>query len=222
MKTTENQKTQKPLPSEKQHLALCYAVIDLGTQTGVYKGAPTSARKIAMTWEIPGERATFKPELGPQPFVVTSEYTFSIGATSNYRKMLDSWLGKKVTEEMKELDSEMILRFLKRPGMIQIEHNKSDKDGLFYANIANKGISIFKRPAEVPFPKETENEAYFFDLDNFSWDTFDKIPKFLQNKIEKSPEFKAASSMNPRTGAAPAQSNGVVTEENAFEEDEPF
>lgn len=215
MKASENQKTQKPLPTERQHLALCVAIVDLGTQQGFFNGAPTSSRKIALTFEIPGEKAVFKKEDGPKPFTVTSEYTFSVDTKANFRKALDSWMGTAVTE----LDSEKLAKLLRRPAMIQIVHNPGKSDGLVYANIANKGVSIFKRPQDVPFPKTTENEPYFFDLDEFSWDTFDKVPKWLQDKISKSPEFIKLSALNPKAGGG--QTSGPITASDDFD-DEPF
>lgn len=209
MKTTENQKTQKPLPTEKQHLALCYAVIDLGTQQEAFAGEIKNIRKVNLQFEIPGEKAVFNPEKGPQVFTISQDYTFSLGTKGNFRKMMDSWMGASVTE----LDSAKIAKLLKRPAMLQIVH-KASKDGQFkYANIANSGTAVFKRPADVQFPKETENPSFFFDLDNYSQATFDMIPKYLQEKIMKSPEYKAAVSG--------ATSGAAISSGDDFEED-PF
>ena len=211
MKTTEGQKKQMPLPSAKQHLALCYSVIDLGTQVGVFNGNATSSRKIYLSFEIPGEKAVFSEERGPQCFGVGQEYTFSLDSKANFRKMIDSWMGAPVTE----LDSEKIKKLLKRPAMIQVVHAPSKDGSIIYANIANKGVSIFKRPTDQPFPKNTENEAFFFDLDNFDADTFEKIPKWLKEKVIKSPEYKAI------VGGA-GQASAQVTETLGDDEDAPF
>lgn len=216
MKASENQKTQKPLPTERQHLALCVAIVDLGTQQGFFNGAPTSSRKIVLTFEIPGEKAVFKAENGAQPFTVSAEYTFSLDSKANFRKAMDSWIGQPVTE----LDSEKLTKLLKKPAMIQVVHNTA-KDGIKYANIANKGVSIFKRPADVAFPKETHNTPVFFDLDNFSWESFDLAPKWLQDKISKSPEFIKASTAKPRAGAAP-QTSGAIADNTGFDDEDPF
>lgn len=213
METKEGQKKQQPLPTEKQHLALCFSVIDLGTQAGMYKGNPTSARKIHLTFEIPGEKAIFNEEKGPQCFVVGQEYTFSLGTTSNFRKMMDSWIGQAVTQ----LDSEKIKKLLKKPAMIQVIHYTPEKSIIKYANIANSGISIFKRPADVAFPKETENKAIYFDLDNFSKEAFDAVPKWLQEKIMKSPEYKKVSG-----GSVSQDTSSAANSIDEFEDDLPF
>ncbi len=207
MKTKEGEKKQRPLPTEKQHLALCNAVIDFGTQESKFG----SARKVWINFETPNEKAVFDEEKGPQPFTVGSEYTFSLDPKANFRKMLDSWLGAPVPE----IDSEKLGKLLRRAGMVQIIHEKSDKDGLVYAKIANKGTSIFKRPADVAAPKETENMPIFFDLDNFSQETFDAIPmKWMKEKIMKSPEYRDAV-MSTGT-AQPSASTSVEGEDEPF------
>lgn len=208
METKEGQKKQQPLPTAKQHLALCYSVIDLGTQTGVFNGNEIKSRKIYLNFEIPGEKAVFDDSKGPQCFTVGQEYTFSLDSKANFRKMLDSWMGKPVTE----LNSEKLLKFLKRPGMIQVVHQPSKDGTIIYANIANKGISVFKRPEDQQFPKDTENKPFLFDLDDYSPETFNLVPKWLQEKIKKSPEYKAAIS---------GGTQGVITatEEGSDEDD---
>lgn len=212
METKEGQKKQQPLPTEKQHLALCFSVIDLGTQAGMYKGNPTSARKIHLTFEIPGEKAVFNEEKGPQCFVVGQEYTFSLDVKANFRKMMDSWIGQAVTE----LDSEKLKKLLRKPAMIQVIHYTPKESIIKYANIANKGVSVFKRPADVAFPKETENKAIYFDLDNFSKEAFDAVPKWLQEKIMKSPEYKKVS------GGAVSQDTASTSADPDLIDDEPF
>lgn len=215
MRTSENQKTQRPLPTAKQHLALCQAVIDLGTQTSQYG----PARRICVSWEIPGETAVFEKEKGLQPFVVTAEYTLSLDVKANFRKMLDSWFGRPITEMLKDndgiLDSNVMKKFLSRPGMIQITHNKSDKDGLIYANIAAKGVSVFKRPADVPFPKATVNPAFLLDLDDFSAEDYAMVPKWIKQKIEKAPEFLVVN-------AGGATTSGALSSGDEFNDDDPF
>jgi len=211
METKEGQKKQQPLPSAKQHLALCYAVIDLGTQVGSFNGAPTSARKIYLNFEIPGETAVFNEEKGPQRFGVGQEFTFSLDPKANFRKMMDSWMGAAVTE----LDSEKLKKMLKRPAMIQIVHAPSKDGSIIYANIAGKGVSVFKRPADVAFPKETENKAFFFDLEHYDQQAFELVPKWLQEKIKNSPEYKKA------LGAHPPQTSGAIAADDEFEES-PF
>jgi hypothetical protein len=206
METKEGQKTQGALPTEKQHLMLCYGVIDFGTQTSQYG----DARKIWLQFEIPGEKAVFNKDKGEQCFSVGCEYTFSLDKKANFRKALDSWLGATVTE----MDSDKLAKLLKRPCMGQIIHERSEKDGLMYAKLANKGTSIFKRPADQPFPKETENKSFFLDLDNFSQEAFDMIPmEWMKEKVKKSPEYKLAVMGKAQ---APAQTSQGIEAEDDF------
>ena len=88
-----------PVPAGIHH-AICYAVIDLGTQPSQMY-APS--RKVQLTWELPHERGDFKnSETGITnnlPRVISKEYTLSTGAKSNLRKELESWRGRPFTAE---------------------------------------------------------------------------------------------------------------------------
>ncbi len=228
-KAGEFKKTQKPIPPTGQHLGLLYSIVDLGTQLGSFEGKPTKARKIQLTFELPKFKAVFNEANGEQVMVVGHDYTFSLNEKAGFRKMMDSWFEKPVLE----LNHDILVKLLKRPAMLQIIHIKDKKDtSITYANIALKGQSVFKRPAEVPFPKDTENDAFVFSLgdleklDRFSWETFNKIPQWIQKKIEKCEEWPrvlAKYGVNPKTKAGATA--GTVTEEiGQFDDgqDDPF
>lgn len=211
--TTANERKQRPIPKEGQHLGLCNMIIDLGTQNESFKGQPKQVHKIWLSWELPKQRAVFSEEKGEHPMVIGQEYNFSLGDKATFRKMMDQWIGKPVTT----LNSESVAKLLKRPAMIQVSHAMS-KDGKFtYANIAMKGLSVFKRPEEVAYPKDTENESILFDMSNFSWDVFNKIPKFLQEKIKVSLEWSAIEAKH--SGGQPS---GAISAADQFKDDEDF
>jgi hypothetical protein len=220
-------KTQKAIPDEGQHLSKCFQIIDLGTHMESFKGAdPKPVAKIQLGFEIPKFRGDFKYMKDGQEVVenkvlaVFQSYTNSLGTKANFRKMMDSWTG----QEVKKLTYESLKQFLGKPAMIQIVHARDKNDvNITYANIANRGIGIYKRPKDVAFTKGTENPLVCLDLDNFSWEEFDKIPKFLQEKIEKSIEWPSILSNHPKPGAvadASVQSGVIESTPDSFEDEE--
>lgn len=198
METSENQKTQGPLPTEKEHLTLCYQFIDFGTQPSAFKdGRPQ--RKVFIKWETPYEKAVFDSTKGEQCFTVGQTYSFSLNTKSTFRKMLDSWLGTSVTE----LNSDKIQKLLGRPAMIRIENKppQNDPTGIKRPKIANSGAAVFKRPADVAYPSSPHNKICFFDLDNFDQVIFDSLQDWMKKDIMNSPEYKALG-MKPSQAAS--------------------
>jgi hypothetical protein len=211
---------QKPIPKEGQHLALLYAVVDLGTQMKQYKGQPAvETPMIHLSWEFPRLEAVFNPEKGPQKLACFQEYTNSLGAKANFGKMINSWLKKD--KPIEKITYEQYTKILGKPCMIQIEH-KPNKDypEIKYANIAGNGVAVYRRPEDVKFPAETSNPKLIFALDHFSWETFNKIPKHLQEKIEHSLEWnKILKEFGPNPASSTA---GVVQPTEVMEVEEEF
>lgn len=209
MKAKEGERTQGPLPPEQQHLGICSQVIDFGTQMESYQGAPPKpVRKVFVQWDLPKARAVFNAEKGEQCFTVKQKYTFSLDPKANFRKMLDSWMGAPITE----LDSAKIMKLLNRPCMIQVKNELSKKDGLIRPKIANSGIAVYKKPADVAAPKTAENPAIFFDLENFDQALFATLPEWMQKEIRNSKEFKEL---------AGGSTSAAITNNEEFEDD-PF
>ena len=76
------------------HLAVCYQVIDLGTQLTNYQGKEKQQRKVFIGWELPNELM----EDG-RPFVVGKRYTFSSYERATLRMHLESWRGSKFSDD---------------------------------------------------------------------------------------------------------------------------
>lgn len=164
------------------HLGLCYQVIDLGTQKESFQGKEKLQRKIRITFELPDIQKEFKQGEGLKPYTISKEYTLSLSEKSNLRKDLQSWRGKPFTEE--ELEGFDLARLLGKPCLIQVIH----KDG---ANGKYSMIqSITSMPKSMNAPKEAVNPILEFSMDEFSQDKFDKLPTYIQEKIQESMEFK--------------------------------
>lgn len=66
---------------------------------------------------------------------------------------------------------------------IKIVHNAP------YINIATIYDMSLEEQLEAQDKFKQVNPSMLFDLDNFSEELFGKLPKFLQDKILKSPEY---------------------------------
>lgn len=94
------------------HLARCYRIIDLGSQTTEWKGKPKTSRKVMFTWELHGEDGEGKPLLTDdgKPLMVSKRYTFSLSEKATLRAHLVGWRGRDFTlDELAGFDLEKVL-----------------------------------------------------------------------------------------------------------------
>lgn len=180
------------LPPSGTHLAVCYRVIDLGTQEQEWQGQTKHYRKIMLSWELPNERMS-----DGRCFSIHQRYTFSSSERAILRQHLESWRGRKFQDSDFGPGGFSIRNILGKGCMLAIAHD-AGKNGRTYANIK----------AVVPMPKGTktadaENGIIYFDLDEFSNEVFDALSQSLQAIIVKSPEYRDATNP-PDNGNAPS------------------
>lgn len=178
-KTT--QKEYKVVP-EGTHIARCYQIIHYGNVPNTHPLAtfPT-VNKIRLSWEFPEEMDTFTPGSEPQPYSIHAEYTLSMSDKSNLKKVVEGWLGKKLTEaELVNFDAESLVG---QTCMITVVHTV--KNERTYANV----VSISKLPKSSVCPPQV-NKPTIINWDNLDLDTFNKLPLFIQDKMKSSLEYK--------------------------------
>lgn len=158
-----------------QYSAICYRVVDLGTQEQKDKvGKISHKRKIIISWELDERMSEGKR------FSQHERYTLSLHEMSTLRPMLESWRGRAFTPE--EEDAFDVSKLIGAPCLMQIVHNQSN--GKTYANMS----SIMKLPKGME-PIVMENEKLEFSLADFDQETYDKLSDSLKATIAKSPEF---------------------------------
>lgn len=157
------------------HIATLIRIVDIGTQTGEYKGEKTVRRQNILTWELPFELMD-----DGQPFIVSKFYTASLGEKANLTKDLTSWLGKAPTVPFTLDDQRALLG--KSCQVILTSRENSDKITISTLAPIAKGTTV---------PKETHNPKLFFSLEEFDQDVFDSISSGIQGMIAKSPEYAA-------------------------------
>lgn len=157
------------------HKAICYRVIDIGTQQTVFQGQTKMQHKILLSWELPEEIMD-----DGRPFTISKKYTFSSHEKAVLRHDLESWRGAKFKdEEIQKFDISKLIGVGCYLSVVQQE-----KDGRTYSNISNvsklpKGVTV-DRPA---------NEPIYFNLSDPDWQTFDKLTDGMKSLIQKSPEY---------------------------------
>ena len=187
------------------HVAICYGVVDIGTQERQYRDGPKMERRVRIMWEIPEEQMS-----DGRPFAVNREYKLSGHEKSNLRKHLDSWRGKKFSDEdFEKFDMKMLLG---KGCMLQVVHNESGDRT--YANIETVGS--LPKGMKVG---ETTNEHVYVSLDQEDYDpaAFDMLHEKTQEYIKESPEWQALN--------ADAGKNIVNTPYGSYddaEDDQPF
>ena len=177
-------KIHSPIPAGT-HLARCVSIVDQGTQETEFNGEKKIARKVRFTWETPEETAVFKQENGEQPFLVSKVFTLSLHEKASLTKTIESWLGRKLTDEEKSNGYD-ITSFLGKECIINIVHKESgDK---IYANVD----SVSPLMKGMTAPKQiTESVLFSLEKGEYDQSIFDGLGEWLKNIIIQSPEYQA-------------------------------
>lgn len=154
------------------YTALCYRVLDLGTQTTEFAGETKEAHQIMISWELFGENARMSDG---RPFSVHKRYKLSLHEKASLRKDLEAWRGKKFTQD--ELNGFDVVNVIGTACTMQV---MLSEDGKF----ANVGTIMSTK--EMP---KSENEPFAFVIeDKDTHEYWPKISRNMQEKILSSPE----------------------------------
>lgn len=168
-------------PPAGTHMAICYRVIDLGTQPVDWNGETKHQHKVLVSWELPDE----KMEDG-KPFSIHQRYTFSSHEKSRFRQDLEAWRGAKFTEAdlAGPPNGFHIRKILGVPCLLTVVHNV--KQAKTYANIS----AVSKLMKGMTAPALTNEKVYFsLEKEEYSQEVFDKLSSGLRAAIEKAPEY---------------------------------
>ncbi len=180
-RTQSNSKKFEIIPAGS-YPARCYSMIEMGTNEETYQGVSKMVNKVRITWELPTETMVFKEERGPEPRVISKEFTLSMHEKANLRAFLENWRGKSFTE--KEAEAFDVTNLLGVPCLLSITH-KAATNGNTYANISS--VSLLPKGMECP---EMINERQELSFDDFNQELFDQLPDFIKEKISMSDEYK--------------------------------
>ncbi len=215
LNSTSKPKTQGYIPPASLHLAVCYSIIDLGTQEEQFPGKPAIlAQKVHYSWELPNlPFQVFSPDKPAQPVALFNEYTVSAGDKAKLPKMLCSW-GNMDAKALKSITSDFLKAFLGQACMLNVVHTQAKtavdantNQPIKYAQIGGNGLMVMPRMQEIPKPTGTINPIKFLDLDAFNWQVYLSLPNFLQEKIAKSKEWPSILAKYPKPVETAPQAN---------------
>lgn len=167
------------------HMARCYYMVQIGTVKEEFKGEKKTMQKVRIGWEFPELTKVFKEENGPQPFVLSNEYTLSMAEKANLRAVLTSWRGKAFTED--EAKSFDITKLIGVPCLINITHKPSKADATkVYEQIS--GITPLMKGQKCP---AQVNPTFVLSYDAWDEAKFNTLPDFIKDKMKTSVEYQA-------------------------------
>lgn len=183
-----------------QHIAVCYQMIDLGTQEVEYKGETKHQKKVIIGWELSNELM----ESG-QPFVINRTYTASMNDKSNLHKDLMNWRGRKFTTT--ELESFDLTTIIGKACMLSCIESENGK----YVNVNN----VTGLPKGTKSPKLV-NKEIILSLDplQFDQDVFDSLGDYYKEKIKLSPEYAKAVDNESKGNPIKSDDGSVSTEDS--------
>lgn len=188
-------KSEFELTPAGSHLAICYRVIDLGTQQHSFQGDISHKPTIMLGFELCHEAMT-----DGRPFSVQQRFVLSSHKKSKLRAFLEAWRGVPFTDaEFGKFD---VANLIGKPCLLGVVHNvKADTT---YANI--NSVMRITKGMEVPVMK---NESLHFTFDNFNQEVFNKLSEGLQAVIAKSPEYQELKGGTNLEKSIPQADSGV-------------
>lgn len=167
--TGSDKKFENPQPGT--YGAICYRLIDLGTQEVKWEGEIKHQPKVFIGFELDENMEDGRP------FVVGRKFTVSMHEKASLRAFLKGWRGRDFTDE--ELNGFNPAKLIGAPCMLSLVANGD------YVNIA----SASKLPKGMT-PLKMTNEPTFFSLDQFDQKVYDSLSNSFKEQIARSPEFQ--------------------------------
>ncbi len=172
------------------HLAICYAVIDLGTQhqdAFQWEGATIVAKdvpQVLFMWELPNEMVDVDGQ--QQPAVISQFYNAYFSEKAKLRLHLEAWRGRAFTAE--ELNGFDIGNVVGKPCMLNVIHNEKGKAKITSVSALPKGMNV----------PELFNKSFTFDLSEYNQEVFDNISEGIQRIIKRSAEWQQNDFESPQ------------------------
>jgi hypothetical protein len=191
------------------HHAVCYSVIDLGTQYSDFYGK--ESHKVIITWELPDVRIDIDTDEGPinLPRAVSKIYTLSLHEKASLHKDLISWRGKAFTAE--ELVGFDIFKILEANCLLQTV--QQEKNGKIYSNIT--AVTSLMKNMSI---KKPENAIVRYSMLENGFEIPENIPDWIKELIKKSAEYKMVAGNQ----GSQALQNGQDAYNESTEDDIPF
>lgn len=206
LKAPSGNNSSRQIAPEGAYPARCYQIIDLGTtmQVGQFPG---KKRKVQFIFELPTELYEFERGDGLKPFYARSIYNLSMNEKAVLRRDIESWAGKKMTND--QASNFDIFTLLGRTVMVNITHvTKGDST---YANI----ISMSPMPKGLVCPKAF-NTPLAYNTEEHDEAVFSQLPDFIQDRIKMSDEWIARTNKAAYVINVPVMQQAQTDDEDGF------
>lgn len=178
MKLGSRAKPAIPPVEPGTYFAVCIGAVDLGEQETTYNNKTRYTNQLQIIFELPSELIEIDGE--EQPRQLSRRFAVSLSTKSNLRKFIETWYGKKFTDDaIREFDTRELLG---KPAMLSVVLSEDGN----YANIA----SAAALPKGMEAPK-AKSELIDFDVEDWDDAAFQKLPEWLQELIKKSTQYKS-------------------------------
>lgn len=176
-KPSEGNYTPPPVGT---HVAVCYRVIDLGTQETAYKGETKLAHRVMLTWELSNELMD-----DGKPYSISKTYTFSMHEKAALRKDLEAWRGQPFAETDFGPSGFNMKKLLGAPCMIGINPVLAENGKTYH-----KVSSVLKLPKGMAKPEPVNEHLYLcLEPGEFDKSAFEKLSDKIREDITRSPQY---------------------------------
>jgi len=184
--------------------AICYSVIDFGTQTVQYLTESKQVHQVRITWEIPQERIEIEKD-GQKlnlPRVIGMTYTLSTHEKSNLGILLTSWRGKPFTLE--ERNSFDVFTVLGANCLLTVINKISKATSNPYHCVASASKLMPGMEKKTP-----ENPILKYSFNDDGLEIPEGVYSWMQDIIKASVEYQAIEGASQNNEPASAQDNYV-------------
>ncbi len=161
-----------PILDEASYVARIYQVVDIG----IHQTNFGEKQQIIVTWELP-------TELNDEglPHAISKFYTLSLNDKANLRKDLEKMKGKIPQEKLssQEFIDSLFEKMLGTTCQLSISVYEN-KEG--YKRNGIEGVAKLMKGTAIP---ESVNEPVLLDLEHFDQAQYDKLPEWLQGKVDE-------------------------------------
>ena len=198
-KVKDRAKPSIPPVAPGTYSAICVGSIDMGEQLVKYKDKSNYSNQVAFIFELVGEYIEVDGK--QEPRTLSRKFTFSKSEKSGLRKFVESWQGKKFSnEEFGEFDTNDMVG---KEAMIGVVLNDTGE----YANIDTimglpKGMSAGK----------PQSELIRFDIDPWDQAAFDALPEFAQSWVMNSTNYQKQHAPETTVAVTPPESSASQEE----------
>lgn len=172
---------ERTLAPAGTHLARCISLIHVGTVKTEWAGEEKWLDKVRLGFELSSELHVFKEGEEARPFVVSKEYTLSLGDKSNLYPIVKGIVGD-IPEDVR--NSFNVEDLVGKACLLTISHVDSK-----YGTVASIDTTapLMKGMTEV----SQVNESKILTYEKWDKDYFNSLPDFIKDKMKGSKQYEA-------------------------------